>query len=44
VVAGERAQEQAHELFADCLAEANQGRRANVVEAIQASAVLEDQS
>jgi hypothetical protein len=44
MVAGERAQEQARELFPDCLAKANQGRRANVVEAIQASAVLENQS
>ena len=44
MVAGERAQEQACELVADRLAEAEHGCRRTVLDPVQASAMLEDQS
>lgn len=43
MVADECAQEQARELVADRLVEAEYGRRAPVLDSVQASAVLENQ-
>ena len=43
MLADERSQKQARELVADRLAETNDGRRPNVVDAVQASAVLENE-
>ena len=44
MVAGERAQEQACELVADRLAEAEHGCRRAVLDPVQASAMLDDES
>jgi len=44
MIAGERAQEQARELGADRLVEAEYGRRRPVLDPVQASAMLEDES
>ncbi len=43
MVAGECAQEQARELVAGRLAQAQDGRRRRVLDAVQASAMLEDE-
>jgi hypothetical protein len=44
MIAGECAQEQARELVADRLAEAEHGRRRPLLDPVQASAMLEDES
>ena len=44
MIAGQRAQEQASELIADRLVEAEHCRRTPVLDPVQASAMLEDQS
>ena len=44
MVAGERAQEQSRQLVADRLVEAQDGRRAPVLDAVQAGAMLENES
>jgi hypothetical protein len=43
VVAREGADQQAGELVADCLSEAEQSGRVTVLDAVQAGAVLEDE-
>ena len=43
MVAGQCGQEQARELVAGCLAQAQDGRRRRVLDAVQASAMLEDE-
>jgi hypothetical protein len=44
MIAGECGQEQARELVADRLAEAEHGRRRAVLDLVQTSAMLEDES
>lgn len=44
MIAGERGQEQASELVAGGLAQAQDGRRGRVLDVVQASAMLEDES
>jgi hypothetical protein len=44
MIAHERGQEQARELVTDCLVETDHGRRAPVLDPVQPSAMLEDES